>query len=569
MANGGTGGIGGGSSGAGGFAGRTSFGGELVGGQPGGGPSQLPTIVSPEEEEEERARIPIANANAQAFQQRKIDEVLGQPEGTPFAADVPAPEAAPVTPPTFGPSKLLTTGSTTSTQRVMPTAAEKGLLTEAATLGQQQVAQTQQLAEARVGQREGEAQRAEIEAEQRAAQAEEQQQIVDRGRQLITRRESEAKEAAEAAANFKIGQFFDDKPTSQRVITGLAIALGEIGRGLTGGQRNVAFEIFQGNVQQFQRQQEQKLAQLGQRAATAERGVDRASAQSADDLRTLQIKQAGFWKKVEADARASLARQGMDAAAIEDNLVVTRAAQASNERLRAAEAPFRRQVSTSVQKQLVGGGGTAPGGAPLGLSPEKFRALQSAILANPQGEVLNKASQKVSNFQAMRDELAEGIRTNNQRTVQDSLRFIGQLVNGGVLSDGEAKAILGPTGGVLERAGERVNVFFKGTPSQSQLKGWLGAIDSTIKSSAKQEQVARQRLGQTFGVDTINAVFAPAPGAAAQPQAAAGGAPATQQGPAGLSREVVQQTIALIKADPTSDRAKRASERMKRMGIPF
>lgn len=363
----------------------------------------------------------IAQA-AQALQQ--ANQFLGSvnggmPAGPPGAvAGQPPPAAAAPSPgiqlPQVSATPALPTGGTSSQQDQAIRQAQIGNINA----GAQTDAMEQANAVAKANGGVGVAQTLADTAQQQAANQRQQQVEREKVANMQAAKVAEAKKASDDAANAyaqaKPQDWFQDAPTGQRIGVLLGIALGNIadqinhGRGIQSNIGSQALDLMHSQIAGFEAADKGRIEQLHKVAV--ERGANLAEANQvrAAALSQVDDKYAGINQGLLLQTKAKLAEMGVDAAkqdGIQMVLDLQKKAQESNAKRLDSVNTFvqhdmtldatmaEKAAALAAQKARHAGGGTGPGGKPLTAAQQAKQDQQDSALTimDLQGQPVGKA----------------------------------------------------------------------------------------------------------------------------------------------------------------------------------
>jgi len=267
-----------------------------------------------------------------------------------FAApQLPPPQVAPPAPPPVAPPMRQGGPGASAAPPVAPPAGP-GLVADAAknvtAAGDKQVAAMQ---EASAAQQPGLDLQAKTAADNAAAQAE-----------LLKNQQSDREEAKKEIAarrkeyaDFKYHGYFDDKSAGRRILIGVGILLGGIGR--DPNQTNEALKIVQDNINRDFQAQTEKKKSLFQAVEMAQGDLTQLTSQQLSDLAAHRQMQADKLKAIvaQSDAMAAKSKNAVGIAEVQklNSKLSLEAAQATDEAERAAiAAAEKRRLDTSTIK---------------------------------------------------------------------------------------------------------------------------------------------------------------------------------------------------------------------------
>lgn len=448
-------------------------------------------------------------------------EPMPQPEATQAPA---APASAPpglfgLTPP--GPGKMMTVGSST-VRHTSPLNDERRKALDTLT-------GTGEAAKEAAGKRaDVEKQRAEADvnfADELIRVQEEQQaedrKLVENQNALIKKAESEYDAAVKERQGMKFSSLLSRMSTGKKALVAVLQAFGGLAGGMQGTGRNAATEALREAIKDDFEVQRQRIEDAKEKVLTARTGIaDARQAKQAalsdlarDHQATLMKVKAMYQKSIAQTAGAAAdAQAATEMAAIDRDIAQLRVQ---------GLGPIVDDITRTTQRARVQQATTA--GMDMIQNAQK---LLTGERADPEAKSAYAASEKARQMLSLRQQLNDAIAKGNEFAKANVPRLVAQAINGGVLSDTEGEAIMGAAGGVFSRAGEKLSLFWSGTPSDDQLKRIGGTIDGMYDAAATRANTARSnvvgRLGQIIPAPVLDIVLPAAPQIGAS--AASGGA---------------------------------------------
>jgi putative IMPACT (imprinted ancient) family translation regulator len=230
------------------------------------------------------------------------------------------------------------------------------------------------------------------------------EEITKRGEDELNKRMAEADAQYEQLrSKADIKDYWADKSTGDKVLAGLAVALGGLGAGMSGDKQNRALDIIQKNVEQdFERQKANFMQQKGV-LDEARRGGEAGRQALADQLRLLDLSKAAAYESL-ADRYSALAtRRGVPAAQLEADKVQLGLRQKAIDSKQQFEQGLRKSVTSNVVTQI-----NQEVAKPASLVNEDVKKAQDEFQANEDFKGWKEKRKALDSYKALREGGADG-----------------------------------------------------------------------------------------------------------------------------------------------------------------
>lgn len=240
--------------------------------------------------------------------------------------------------------------SSTSTERVKPTAASAAANVEAAQAGQGVVAKQDELAKTIATSGEAEAQASDFVATQAQEAVADTQKLIDAKKPFIDQAKREAQEAERRFESFTFTDPWANKSTGDRIEARLAIAITDFSNAMLGIRGNEVWDRIKADIDRDFEKQKIALHSKEQMAKWKRDGVKDMYDELQKELAALQIKQAKAKEVVAAKAEAMAKRAGVPEEVAKQNVVTAKANVDAAKDRQASEQRYEARASANQGK---------------------------------------------------------------------------------------------------------------------------------------------------------------------------------------------------------------------------